>query len=75
MNAQEIVNMKTSAVGEWAENASVDEIEALANELQSSAKAMEHGIMSGAITDDTEYRTIKTRASTLQMLANRKRYA
>lgn len=77
MNANQIINMKVEAVGEWAESddVSIEEIESLAKELFSSAKTMESGILSGKITDDTEYRTIKTRASTLQMLANRKRYA
>ena len=74
MNAKQIIDMRIDAVGEWADTCSMEELEALANELASSAKAIESDIMSGKVTDDTEYRKLKARASTLNMLANRKRY-
>ena len=75
MNAQQIVSMKVEAVGEWADTATIEEIETLMNEIYTHAKSLESGILAGRITDDTEYRMMKARASTLKMLANRKRYA
>ena len=65
--------MKVSAVCEWAETASIEEIAALENEISSSAKKLEKDIMANKIDDD-EYRLMKSRAETLRMMMNRKKY-